>query len=131
MAHPIPLSGSVADRGAGGSDFTFEVHVHLEQDVARVGPVGEIDIATVGAVRKQIDELTGAGFGRLILDLREVGFLDSTGLHLAVHVDEAPLSDGFSFVIIDGPPAVQRAFDVARLRDALRFVDAGNDWWQS
>jgi anti-anti-sigma factor len=57
--------------------------VQPERDVVRVCPRGEIDIDTVGAVRSQLDELVGAGFTRVVLDLRDTTFLDSTGLRLS------------------------------------------------
>ena len=53
--------------------------------MVRVCPIGEVDVDTVGVVRAQLDELTVAGFTHVILDLRDVTFLDSSGLHL-VHL---------------------------------------------
>ena len=99
------------------------VHVHPERDAVRVCPVGEVDLATVGAVRDEIDELRAAGFRQVVLDLRGVTFLDSTGLRLCVDLDAAARADGWQLSLIDGPPPVRRAFDITGLRDALPFVE--------
>ena len=45
-------------------------------------PHGELDLATVGTLQAALDGIEGAG--RLVLDLRGLSFLDSTGLRLLV-----------------------------------------------
>jgi anti-sigma B factor antagonist len=103
----------------------FRVDVEAEGDVARICPVGELDLDTVGEVRAQLEELRSTGFSRLILDLRRTTFLDSTGLRLAVDENSASADDGFAFAIFAGPPAVQRAFEVSGLASQLPFVEPG------
>jgi anti-sigma B factor antagonist len=101
----------------------LRVDVWPEGEVVHVCPVGEIDLDTVSQVRDRLDELTSAGFRRLILDLRGVTFLDSTGLRLVLETDAAARADGFDFGLIEGPENVQRAFEITGLRAALPFVD--------
>jgi anti-sigma B factor antagonist len=108
---------------AGQVPSAFSVDVQPERDVVRVCPRGEVDMDTVGAVRSQLDELTGAGFTCVVLDLRGTTFLDSTGLRLAVEAHAASAADGWEFGIIPGPPNVQRTFDIAGLSERLPFVD--------
>src|SRR5436305_12942409 len=98
-------------------DFApFTIEVEPQRDVVRVCPHGEVDLVTVRRVRERIDELTAAGFERLLLDLREVTFLDSTGLRLLIELDHAARAGGWQLALIDGPPAVQRLFDLTGLR---------------
>ena len=94
-----------------------------EGDAAHVCPVGEIDLDTVSQVRDRLEELRAAGFRRLILDLRGVTFLDSTGIRLVLETDAAARADGFDFGLIEGPANVQRAFEITGLRGGLPFVD--------
>jgi anti-anti-sigma factor len=101
----------------------FRVDVVPERDGARVCPVGDIDLSTADSVREHIDALVRDGFSRVILDLRETRFLDSTGLRLAVDVVSSAEQDGFDFGIIAGSAAVQRAFEISGLRSQLPFVD--------
>ena len=59
------------------------------RDSVRVAPVGELDIATVDKLRAEVDRLRESGFTKLVLDLRGVRFLDSTGLRLVLELDAA------------------------------------------
>jgi len=121
----LPSSGDAvpARHQADGTFDAFRVDVESERDIVRVCPVGEVDIATVGWIRAEIDELKAAGFTRLILDLRGATFLDSSGLHLAVDAHASAAESGCEFALIAGPAAVQRAFDAAGLSPRLTFVD--------
>ena len=103
-------------------DDEFRVDVVPERDVVRVCPIGELDLATVGDVRARLDELQRSGFSRIVLDFRGTTFIDSSGLRLVVDLHSASTVDGLVFGIIAGPPAVQRAFDVAGLTERLPFV---------
>ena len=62
----------------------FRIDVEPERESVRVAPVGELDIATVEKLRAEVDRLREAGFTDLVLDLRGVRFLDSTGLRLVL-----------------------------------------------
>jgi anti-anti-sigma factor len=108
----------------------FNIEVKPERAVVRVCPIGEIDLDTVETLRSQLKELDG--FQRIVLDLREATFLDSSGLRLIVEVYKASAADGFELAIVPGPPDVQRAFDVTGLSTRLPFVDGrsqdGNRW---
>jgi anti-anti-sigma factor len=101
----------------------LRVDVWPEGDAVHVCPVGEIDLDTVHRVRDRMDELRVAGFTRLILDLRGVTFLDSTGIRLVLDTDASARADGFDFALIEGPAKVQRVFEITGLRTALPFID--------
>ena len=97
-------------------------HIAIEPDRARtvVVPCGELDMATVDRLGACIDGLLDAGFDAIVLDLRQLRFLDSTGLHLIVQ--ECRRSDA-TIQVIDGPPQVARLFDLTGVRDALNFTE--------
>ena len=101
----------------------FRCEIEPRRTTVYVRPVGEVDLATVPAVESELRELRAAGFTSLVLDLREVRFLDSTGLHLILDWHAAGDADGISFGLIAGPSAVQRLFELSGLTDRLRFVD--------
>ena len=101
--------------------FRCEVEPHRAQVLVR--PVGELDLATVPAVDEQLGELWSVGFTDLVLDLRGVRFLDSTGLHLILDWHAIAEADGISFGLLAGSPAVQRLFELSGLTERLRFLD--------
>jgi anti-sigma B factor antagonist len=100
----------------------FRVEVHPERDGVRVVPVGEVDVATVGEFDDRLGELHRKNeLRRLVLDLRQLTFMDSSGLRLILDWDDRTRRAGTSFAVIPGPSAVQRLFEVTGLLDQLPF----------
>jgi anti-sigma B factor antagonist len=86
-----------------------------------VVPRGELDVATVGQLAAEIDDLAGRGFDAIALDLREISFMDSSGVHLLLEHTaraDAPVT------VIGGSEAVRRVIDLCGVRHLLP-VDAG------
>ena len=97
--------------------------VAREGEVVRVCQLGDVDIDSVDAIRERLAELKAAGARRVVLDLREATFLDSTGVHLVVQADAEARADGWDFALIEGPAGVQRPLEVLGLREHLLFLD--------
>lgn len=93
-------------------------------EVAVVALTGELDVAGAGLLENELrrvaDEHDAKG---LVLDLRELEFMDSTGLRLVVLADERARSQGRSFSLVRGTQDVQRVFEITRMVDRLHFVD--------
>jgi anti-anti-sigma factor len=60
---------------------------------------------------------------RLVLDLRELTFMDSTGLHVAMSWTNKARNEGFEFGILPGPPEIVRVFEAAGVLDRLPFEE--------
>jgi stage II sporulation protein AA (anti-sigma F factor antagonist) len=101
----------------------FRCELESKRDRVRVRPIGEIDLATVHVVQAHLRELEAAGFKQVTLDLRAVGFLDSTGLRMILDWDARSRADGFAFSLVAGPPTVQRLFDLTDTTARLTFID--------
>ena len=101
----------------------FDCEVEPERDGVRIAPSGPLDMATAPLLEARLAELRDAGHRRLIVDLRRLDFIDSTGLRLLLARDAEARQDGFSFALIAGPPRVQRLFELTRTLDVLPFVD--------
>jgi anti-sigma B factor antagonist len=97
----------------------FSVEVQRLPGAVVVAPRGEIDIATVGQLR----EACAASDGALVLDLRRVEFIDSSGLNFVLEEQRRADVDGLRLALVRGPQHVQRVFDVVGLNHRLRFVD--------
>jgi len=104
------------------TDLRFSLDVEPERDAVRVCPHGEVDLATTGAIREKFEEMTAVGFRRVILDLRRVTFVDSTGVRLALELCESSRAGAWEFAILAGPPAVERVFELTGVRSQLPFV---------
>lgn len=101
----------------------FCVEVEPLREQVRVTPVGELDLSSVGTLREEIERLHEAGFDRLILDLRQLRFIDSSGLRLVLEVDAGARQDGWQFSLVRGPDTVHRLFEVTNLTERLPFID--------
>jgi len=102
----------------------FRVDVRTERDVVRVCPFGEVDLDTVGQIRECLEQATATGAKHVVLDLRGVTFLDSTGLHMVLEADAASRAQGREFGLVGGPADVQRVFELTGARAALPFLTA-------
>jgi len=88
-----------------------------------VVPRGEIDLATIDAVRAQLDA-AAADAKLVVLDLRETTFIDSSGIRLIVEAAIAIESGDGELVVVRGGPEVTRVFDLVGLQGRLRILDA-------
>ena len=104
----------------------FDVATHRRESALLVVPRGEIDLATVDLVRTVVEREKQPGED-LVLDLREVGFMDTSGLRYVLELNERASRDGFDLRVVKGPRAVQRVFEVSGLEPRLPFVDDPDD----
>lgn len=86
----------------------FAVHVRPERDAMYVMPAGELDIATVDQLAGQVRELGDAGFHRVVVDLRELTFLDLSGVRLLCELDATARAGGWQLELIQGSARVHR-----------------------
>ena len=91
-----------------------------EDGVEIVAVSGEIDIASAPRLITGLNDAVGTGETPVIVDLTEVGFMDSTGLALLLNAHRrlARRGKGFAVVSADGP--VRRVFTITDMVDVLR-----------
>ena len=99
-----------------------DLPVVARRDHVRVAPAGELDLATCAPLRAQLDDLWDSGWTDIVLDLREVTFMDSTALHVVLDNHRRAGRDSMRFSLIDGPAAVARVLDITGLRGVLEFA---------
>lgn len=100
----------------------FDVAIRRKGSALVVAPRGEIDLATVDLVREAVERERQSGED-VVLDLREVGFIDTSGLHYVLELVDRSARDVSSIRIVRGPSTVQRVFEVSGLAPRLPFVD--------
>ena len=101
----------------------FSCDVGRNGSSAWVRPAGELDLDTVHRVESALAELCVEGCRNLLLDLRQVTFMDSTGLRLVIRWQTAAHQDGFEFAIVPGSEVVQRVFRLTGMDDHLTVAD--------
>ena len=93
-----------------------------EETTQLVAVRGEVDLATVDALRGELTSALGRS-GKVVLDLREVSFMDTQGLAAVIEAEQVSAASGTPFVIVRAPETVHRLFDMIGLSDRLTVVD--------
>lgn len=95
--------------------------------VAVVSISGELDISAAADVERKIRALEDRQVPVLVVDLRQVSFLDSSGLRLLVALDAHARAQGRRLLLVRGSEQVHRVFQITRLEHQLEFVDDPTD----
>jgi anti-anti-sigma factor len=104
------------------SGVGFEVRVQPAREMVWVVPVGELDLATAPRLREEVQELIAVGFAQVIIDLRDLSFIDSTGLRLLLGLVSEAEQDGWQLSLVQGPDKVQRLFAMTGVLERLPFM---------
>ena len=96
----------------------FETSSELLADRTRLVRIrGELDLATAPELERAL-EPNGDGDGRIVVDLSECTFIDSTGLKILVDADRRC---GHALLIVANGMAVRRTFELSGLDGHLRL----------
>jgi anti-sigma B factor antagonist len=102
----------------------LSLEVRREGDVAVVRARGDIDLSTQAKASAAL-ERARRGSRSLILDLRNVGFMDTSGLRLVIEEQRRAAQTGCRFGVVRGSRKVMRLFEIAGLAgDHELFLDA-------
>lgn len=85
--------------------------------------VGELDLATTPRLNQYLTMLARTHKGLVVIDLRQLTFLDSTGVTALVAADSYARRDGWNLAIVKGPPQVQRVLEICGLTEVLPLAD--------
>ena len=90
---------------------------------ALVAAQGELDISTLPEFEQAATRMRSQGLERMVIDLREVEFLDSMSIELLLRLHGELTATGAELVVVRGPRAVNRIFDLMELERVLTLVD--------
>jgi anti-anti-sigma factor len=74
-------------------------------------------------VEEQLAAVRTDGVEAVVLDMRGLTFMDSTGLRLVIRWDTAARADGFEFAIVPGSEVVQRVFRLTGMDEHLQVAE--------
>jgi anti-anti-sigma factor len=84
---------------------------------------GELDLASSPALQEELDRIASSRSQLLIIDLRELDFMDSTGLSVLVRAHQRAEEQGRQVAMVKGPQQVQRLLSLTGVGDKLTLVD--------
>jgi anti-sigma B factor antagonist len=88
-------------------------------DRATIRCEGDLDIVTAEEVKQRLATAVESSDGIVTLDLRDVGFVDSSGLGALVAVHHYARANGANLVVRSAPDHVRNLFSLTRLDDLL------------
>lgn len=88
--------------------------------VAVVAPRGEVDVATVGRLRRELQLARLSTAPLVVLDLAAVTFCDSTGIAAVVAAHRQLAPSVRRLLVVNTPPVLEKALDALGL---LRLLD--------
>jgi anti-anti-sigma factor len=106
------------------SGFDLRVDHHGSTVILRVS--GEFDMVGAERVDACVDELAGNSPEEVVIDLREVTFLDSTGLRSLIRARGKGADAEWSLKLVRGSDRVHRVLTLTRMDDHFDFVEPGD-----
>ena len=99
----------------------------IEDSPARVNirVAGELDLATVPQLRQAVDAHARSG-QTMVIDLREIEFIDSMGLATLVRARHRAIARGAKLELVAAPEPVHRVFTLTHLDRVFDWVAGGD-----
>ena len=101
----------------------FGVTIERRDSAVHLALSGELDISTAPRLEDDLHRVEAERPELIVLDLRDLSFLDSTGLRLLIMADARAKEDGRRLAIGRANDMVQRVLHITRLDERLEVVD--------
>jgi anti-sigma B factor antagonist len=99
----------------------FEIRSHADGASRILVLSGELDMLVAPDLEHAVRGLCDEDAAELVLDLRNLTFMDSTGLRSTLAAYELCQESGYSFAVIPGPRQVHALFELTGLAERLPF----------
>jgi anti-anti-sigma factor len=80
---------------------------------------GELDLAAAATMRQRVESVAGSG---LVIDLRDVTFVDSSALRELLHARETVVGSGARIVLAGAPVTVRRLLELTGTADLFELA---------
>ena len=102
----------------------FRVEVRTEDRAIVFAVSGELDLATSPVLEQEIERVGDADVDLLIVDLRDLRFMDSTGLHALVKAHKQAHDAGRRFAVVQGGAQIERLLDLTGVGELLNVAQS-------
>lgn len=99
------------------------IHVEDQDGTVLVRPEGEVDLARSPSLRHRLMEVIGAGPTKLILNLTDVPYMDSSGVATLVEALQQCRGRNAELILAAMQPRVRSVFEIARLDTVFTICD--------
>ena len=110
------------------SDFPspkpFSVRTEQHGTTALVVPTGELDTATAPALEQELERAFDGASDRVVLDLRELEFIDSSGIRALLIGRRKAANAQAHFALVAGDRALERTLEIAGIHKIFDWTRA-------
>jgi anti-anti-sigma factor len=105
----------------------FRVDVQRRGRAAVIAVTGELDLATGPKLEAELLGISPSETELVVVDLRALEFMDSTGLSIIVRAHQRLTGEGCELGLVRGSPQVQRLLDLTGVADRISLVTRPED----
>jgi anti-sigma B factor antagonist len=105
----------------------FSLELRRHHQAAIVAPSGELDIASAPELQAALERAWQSGVELVIVDLRAVGFMDSTGLHVILRAHQRAEEADRRLGVVDGGEQVHELLSLTAVLDRLHIAAAPDE----
>jgi RND superfamily putative drug exporter len=121
IAHEPALAAAVdAERSTGPGILTIDTID--EPGLIRLRLEGELDLVTAGWLAKRLAEVEATHPAVLVIDLRGLRFMDSSGLRELFSAQRRARKDGRRLVLVKGSAPIDRVLEMVRAEGVMETV---------
>ena len=84
---------------------------------------GELDLGGIDEFERLLAAGEGPEGGTVVLDLRELTFIDSSGLRALIMADQRVRADGGRFIVVRGQQRVNEVLEMTGVAQRMELVD--------
>ena len=103
-------------------EATFGLAVRRENRRTVLIPTGELDLSSAPELEAELERVSRSLVEAVIVDLRAVSVIDSTGLRVILNANEKAQANDAQFAVIAGTDQVRKLFDLTEASETLTVV---------
>ncbi|OGW82263.1 MAG: hypothetical protein A3G33_11150 [Omnitrophica bacterium RIFCSPLOWO2_12_FULL_44_17] len=105
----------------------MKINQKLKDEVEHLEISGDLDFQTSPDLREKLQEILNRQVRKIIINLKKVGYIDSSGLATFVEALQKMKRINGRLILTEAVPAVRSVFEIAKLDKVFTLVDSEND----
>lgn len=101
----------------------LQVKKEIQNDIGFVHADGIVDLTTMKPMREAVRDLITDGVKHVVLDLRDVSYMDSAGISVIMTAKRGTSDMGGEVFVAVKPGEVERALHLVQMERVVHFVD--------
>jgi anti-anti-sigma factor len=118
----LTLTKGARTDGSKAADVSLTIEVHPGDAETVIQLAGELDVTTSSELRDVLDRVDVA-VARIVLDLEELSFVDSTGIGCLFKLERRAADTGGMVVVRRPQPQIHRVMEMTQLNRLIAIVD--------